>query len=70
MGILMSSKAQSINELVDRLRDVSTELRHKRGKTFFPKKQGTEGQPISLEGYVRNSDVADLIHYVADMLEE
>lgn len=40
------------------------------GRIFFPKPEGSETQPVTLEGYVPTKSVADLIHYIADMLEE
>ena len=37
---------------------------------FFPAKEGAERQPVELSGYVPVADVAELIQYVADMLED
>ncbi len=36
---------------------------------FFPKKDLGETQPVNLEGRVSLRDLADLISYIADMLE-
>ncbi len=40
------------------------------GKVFFPSKATGERQPVTLEGDVATEDVAGLLYYIADMLEE
>lgn len=39
------------------------------GLVYFPPAESGEGQPVPLVGHVRVALVADLLHYVADMLE-
>lgn len=37
---------------------------------FFPAHERHEIHPIKLEGYVVRPELGDLLHYIADMLEE
>lgn len=65
----------SVNEVVQHLRacaDRLEELYAERPgeRVYFPPKLGAARQPCRLSGQVRVADVADLVHYVADMLEE
>jgi len=39
-------------------------------RVFFPEAEAGESQPVPLVGLVRTELVADLLHYVADMVEE
>jgi len=36
---------------------------------FFPEKEASERQPIELAGRISLADLADLVHYLSDMLE-
>lgn len=58
--------------IVERLRGVSDKLKGVSSphSIFFPPREVGERQPIQLEGEVPSEDVADLLHYIADMLEE
>lgn len=56
---------------VEALRAASTLLLGTpQARVFFPKKERGESQPIRLEGYVTTTDLAALVHYIADMVEE
>ena len=60
--------------LVTALRDASTGIREaarqtRNMKVHFPRKEKGERQPVALRGHVPLRDVADLVHYIADMLE-
>ncbi len=60
--------------LVRRLRDASTGLREaarqtRNQKIDFPPRRKGERQPVTLRGQVSLRELADLVHYVADMLE-
>ena len=61
--------------LVQALRDASTGIEEAASQTgdetvFFPAKEAMDRQPVRLMGDVRLSDVAGLVHYIADMLEK
>lgn len=56
------------------LRDASMGLQEaarqtRNQKIYFPSRRKGERQPVSLRGYVALRDVAELVHYIADMLE-
>jgi hypothetical protein len=56
--------------IVDKLRDLSGDIKRSEiTSTYFPPKEGKEKQPIRLEGDVSKNALADLIYYIADMLE-
>jgi len=60
--------------LVTALRDASRGIREaarqtRNMKVHFPRKEKGERQPVALRGHVPLRDVADLVHYIADMLE-
>ena len=64
-----------VNEVVlhlracaDRLTDIYTGAED--ATVDFPARTRGERQPVRLSGQVRVADVAELVHYVADMLEE
>ncbi len=60
--------------LVRRLRDASAGLREaarqaRNQKVCFPPWTRGERQPVALRGHVSLRELADLVHYIADMLE-
>ncbi len=60
--------------LVRRLRDASAGLREaarqtRNQKIYFPPQTKSERQPVTLQGPVSPRDIADLVDYIADMLE-
>lgn len=67
------AKARYPNQLVDELRSLSKKIEStppfQGGEVYFPPKEGDETQPIRLSGYVSVKDVAELLYYIADMLE-
>lgn len=56
--------------LVDALRSLSEGVGKLGRSYFFPPKEGEEVQPVPLEGVVDSKELAGLLHYLADMLEE
>lgn len=78
----MADRVERANRLVDELRSVSNKIRKNarlygdggtggsgEERVYFPPKEGDERQPIRLQGYVSVEDVADLLYYIADLLE-
>ncbi len=60
--------------LARRLRDASAGLREAARQTgnqkiYFPPRTKGERQPVALRGHVSLRELADLVHYLADMLE-
>ncbi len=60
--------------LVAALRDASAGIKEAARQTgdekvYFPPRAKGERQPIALRGHMSLEDVADLVHYIADMLE-
>lgn len=67
---------RTAEDVVDDLRRISADLKvvpHYRDGTagiIFPARAPREAQPVQLEGYVPKDQVADLLHYIADLLEQ
>lgn len=64
-----------LGSIVEDLRDLSDRLKALgvpggRVQVFFPARDPGEDQPVRLENYVDLEDLANLLHYVADMMEE
>lgn len=57
---------------VDGLRAISAVIIPATGgrSVYFPPKERGAAQPVRLSGYVGAADLADLVHYLADMLED
>jgi hypothetical protein len=60
--------------LVEALRDAADGIGEAARQTrnisvYFPPAEASEREPLRLEGYVPLTDVADLVRYIADMLE-
>ena len=60
--------------LVEALRDAADGVGEAARQTknisvYFPPGEPNEREPVPLEGYVSLTDIADLVRYIADMLE-
>jgi len=72
--VKMGHKPDGWPALVEALRVASAGLREAARQTdddnvYFPPRAKGERQPVGLRGHVRLRDLADLVEYVADMLE-
>lgn len=68
MGDSVNDVVLHLRECADRLTDIYTGAED--ATVDFPARTRGERQPVRLSGQVRVADVAELVHYVADMLEE
>lgn len=64
----LGAVVEDLRNLSDRLKALS--IPGGRVQVFFPARDPGETQPVRLENYVDVEDLAGLLHYVADMMEE
>lgn len=63
--------APQSEDTIEELREIADAWKKapKSQKVYFPPKEGKEVQPFLPEGWVSKRKVADLLQYIADMME-
>ena len=65
-----ADRSRRLETVVSDLRDLSERVRLLGGRVYFPSKDPNETRPVALEGYVDMGQLGEMVHYLADMLEE